>query len=375
MIIVCPECSTKFNVDSDRIPNKGAKVRCARCKHVFLVEKPLENEVPILEEVKLGQEDKTDSVEQQTPPIPAEDSFDETLDEKSDFSYDKFQELDSSTTGEESFSFGTAADTENENFFSENHEEVTVDNNVIEEAFTFSEAAEETVSTIEKVISTPGKEKVSPEPTVAEKVTDEAVNAAEDTAEPEFPAQSIPEKKGGPASSIIRILLLLILGILIIGGVFVYMNGTDQLNQTIQQIFGQQDNRPVQTGQITLGELEGKFIQNEQEGELFLIRGEAVNDFTKSRAGIQVRGVIFDQNGKPLLQKTVFCGNSIDDDKLLTLPFLELEKIMGNQFGHELSNMKIASKQSIPFAIVFKDLPKNLSEFSVKVTASKPATE
>jgi len=37
--------------------------------------------------------------------------------------------------------------------------------------------------------------------------------------------------------------------------------------------------------------------------------------------------------------------------------------------------MKIASQESIPFDIVFKDLPKNLSEFSVKVTSSKPATE
>ncbi|MCK5914334.1 MAG: DUF3426 domain-containing protein, partial [Desulfuromusa sp.] len=253
--------------------------------------------------------------------------------------------------------------------------EATTPANTSEEDFTFAEPAEESVSTIEKVISTTDEEKSAPETTVIEEGISETAPPVEPTAEPEFPSQQIPEKKGSPASSIVRVLLLLILGILIIGGVFVYMNGTDQLTQTIQQIFGQQDHRPVQTGQITLGKLEGEFIQNEQEGELFLIRGEAINNFTESRAGIQVKGVIFDQNGKPLLQKTVFCGNSIDDDKLLTLPFLELEKIMGNQFGHELSNMKIGSKQSIPFVIVFKELPKNLSEFSVKVTTSKPATE
>ena len=370
MIIACPECSTKFNVDSDRIPDGGAKVRCARCKHVFLAEKPLVQESPFPEEVETFHAESV-----------SDERGSETTAEESDFSYDKFQELDSGTTQEESFTFGAEANTKGESSFSDNQDVATTFNDTAGEDFTFTESAEEPVSTIEKVFSTVDEQKESLVAAAEiSTATDEDVAsvftaAEEPPAKPGFPLQPVVEKKGGPVSSIIRILLLLILGIIIIGGVFVYMNGTDQLNQTIQQIFGQQIDQPVQTGQITLGELEGKFIQNEQAGELFLIRGKAINNFTESRAAIQVKGVIFDPNGKPLLQKTVFCGNSIDDNQLLTLPFTELEKIMGNQFGNELSNMKIGSEQSIPFDIVFKDLPKNLSEFSVKVTSSKPATE
>ena len=338
MIIACPECSTKFNINSDRIPDAGAKVRCARCKHVFLAEKPIEHELFAVEAI--------DTVQEETS---TKEDFDETTSEGNDFSYDKFQELDSNTTSDESFSFSSGSD--------------------VEENFTFTEPAEEPVSTIEKIFAASDEDEPASEPENHENHVGEA------PAEPEFPTQTIPEKKSGAASSIIRILLLLILGILIVGGVFVYMNGTDQLNQTIQQFFGQQADGPVQTGQVTLEQLEGKFIQNEQDGEFFLIRGKAINKFSEARAAIQVKGVIFDQNGKPLLQKTVFCGNPIDDEKLQSLSFLELEKIMGNQFGNELSNMKIASQESIPFDIVFKDLPKNLSEFSVKVTSSKPATE
>ena len=341
MIIVCPECSTKFNVSSDRIPDGGAKVRCARCKHVFLAEKP---------------HTPPESAEETTPPVaenPETETFDAGDSEESNFSYDRFQELDSPTPEDESFSFGTEPDEQ------------------AEEDFTFGDS----VSPIEKVITTAEEEKDIPEdiPAAIEEPQEEIPAAA--PVEPEVPAQQIPEKKGGPVSSLIRILLLLILAIVIIGGVFVYMNGTDQLNQTIQQIFGQQVDRPVQTGQITLVKLEGQFIQNEQIGELFRIHGEAINNFSEPRAAIQVKGVIFDQNGKPLLQKTVFCGNPIPDDKLQALSFEELEKIMGNQFGEGLSNMKVASKQAIPFDIIFKDLPKNLSEFSVKVTSSKPVTK
>ena len=353
MIIVCPECSTTFNVDSDRIPDGSARVRCARCQHVFLVEKFLEPEAPEAEEsVAFTEETASDSTEQP----PQDNNFNDQPVDDPDFSYDRFQELDTETAEEETFTFGAETKTEDENF-------------------TFSETTEEADSTIEKVLATQEETPIQTEAIAEEEVPPQPVAAVEPPSEPEVTEQPVQKAKSGPVSSIIRMLLLLIIGILIIGGVFVYINGPDQLNQTFQQIFGQQMNRPVQTGQITLSELEGKFIKNEHDGDLFLIHGEAINNFSQPRAAIQVKGVIFDPNGKPLLQKTVFCGNPITLEELQTLSFVELEKIMGNQFGKNLSNMKVGSKKSIPFDIVFKELPQNLSEFSVKVTSSEAVTK
>ena len=353
MIIVCPECSTTFNINSDRIPGGSARVRCARCQHVFLVEKSLDPEAPEAEEVEaLTEKPAAESTEQ---PPPDSNLNDQPVDDP-DFSYDKFQELDTETAEGETFTFGANTETEDENF-------------------TFSETTEETDSTIEKVLANQEDNSVQAEAVTEEEVPPQSVAPVEPPPEPEVTEQPVQKAKGGPVSSIIRMLLLLILGILIIGGVFVYINGPDQLNQTIQQIFGQQTNRPVQTGQITLSELEGRFIKNEHDGDLFLIHGEAINNFSQPQAAIQVKGVIFDQNGRPLLQKTVFCGNPISMEELQTLSFIELEKIMGNQFGKDLKNMKIESKKSIPFDIIFKDLPQNLSEFSVKVTSSEEVTK
>ena len=73
-------------------------------------------------------------------------------------------------------------------------------------------------------------------------------------------------------------------------------------------------------------------------------------------------------------KKTIFCGNPISDDELQSLTFDKIEELMGNQFGKSLSNMNINKDQSLPFVIVFRDLPQSLSEFSVDVTSSKPAT-
>lgn len=37
MVIKCPECNTRFNLSADRIRPEGSRVRCAKCRHIFLV--------------------------------------------------------------------------------------------------------------------------------------------------------------------------------------------------------------------------------------------------------------------------------------------------------------------------------------------------
>jgi len=40
MIIQCEQCRTKFKLDDNKVTERGAKVRCAKCRHVFTVHKP-----------------------------------------------------------------------------------------------------------------------------------------------------------------------------------------------------------------------------------------------------------------------------------------------------------------------------------------------
>ncbi len=48
MIVQCPKCPTRYNLDDERISPEGSKVRCTRCGHVFQVSKP--SEEPLSEE-------------------------------------------------------------------------------------------------------------------------------------------------------------------------------------------------------------------------------------------------------------------------------------------------------------------------------------
>ena len=48
MVIQCDECQSKFKLDDSKITEKGVKVRCTKCKHIFTVKKetsPDDNEI------------------------------------------------------------------------------------------------------------------------------------------------------------------------------------------------------------------------------------------------------------------------------------------------------------------------------------------
>lgn len=353
MILTCPQCSTQFHINPKRIADTGTKVRCSRCKEVFLATKPLPQPPPEPEqedftftepehsEPEHSQPEQTETTTRFPPdPVDEEPEMPTDIDDV-DFDYDRFQELD--------------ADKE----FSDTKVDASANN-----GDDTSEHLEKTKNSAVALDNDAPDENLVPPWSAA---SDDADDGTETW-------QEAP--KSSPFASLIRILLLLILAILIIAGVMVFMNGPDHLNQILRQYFGQQAPSPPQlTGEMTLGEMDGKFIINEQGSELFLIRGEVTNRFNQAQSAVQVKGILYDQHGKPLAQKTVFCGNPLTDEELRTLPFSELEQRMGNQFGKDLINMNIASGKTIPFAIVFRNLPENVSEFSVAVTASNPADQ
>ena len=87
MVVNCPECSTKFRVPTEKIPVQGAKLRCARCQHIFFVSREEEPSAsPAIESPE-----HLDSEEQ---PAPSEVSAgfdspqDDPFSEDSDFNVD-----------------------------------------------------------------------------------------------------------------------------------------------------------------------------------------------------------------------------------------------------------------------------------------------
>lgn len=464
MVINCPECSTKFRVATEKIPVQGAKLRCARCQHIFFVTREEEPSAsPATEDT-----DSFGSSEEAPAPAPESQGIDssqenafssEESSDESDFSFGD----DSSSTGDDPFGdtdfsfdetsagpeetaatdepsdnvdFGFEDDTPapisetdedlsdafgfdapeekdtpeigagvNDEFdasafednppadddafaFDESYGNVDMGEDDDDQAFSFGEETESSDSDFALPQSEPRNEPVPEEPVASYSEESPAPESYQD----EYPSESYEQaendvyaeqrlaarvpanKKRGPFATLILFLLVLILGISIAGGVLYWQSGPEALQQIVQRLTGQEVSTPVK-GQIVVKELHGSFINNKSAGELLIIQGNAVNEFRESRAAIQVKGILFDKQGNQLRQKTIFCGNTISTNDLKTLPYDKLEEIMGNQFGESLVNLNVTPGQVIPFTLVFRDIPEELSEFTVEVADSNPAAQ
>jgi len=92
MVITCPECSTKFRVATEKIPVQGAKLRCARCQHIFFVTREEESSVsPAAESSDIfgsPEESPASAPESRSIDTPQEDtSSTQEPSEESDFSF------------------------------------------------------------------------------------------------------------------------------------------------------------------------------------------------------------------------------------------------------------------------------------------------
>ncbi|MCK4535522.1 MAG: zinc-ribbon domain-containing protein [Desulfuromonadales bacterium] len=186
----------------------------------------------------------------------------------------------------------------------------------------------------------------------------------------EKPLAAPPIKRKSPLS---RILVLLILLLIALGGAAAYFymqDGSLDINRIIQRFTG--ETQPgASEHRIGINISGSSYVNNQSAGQLLVVQGEAINNFPTARSAITVKGVLLDAQGKTLFQQTVSCGNFLDDKTIGRMPFDKIEETMNNQFGDSLSNMNVAAGASIPFTIVFRNLPDGIANINVEIVGSK----
>jgi len=116
--------------------------------------------------------------------------------------------------------------------------------------------------------------------------------------------------------------------------------------------------------------INGKFIDNSRAGQIFVIQGQIKNDYSHPRSHIKVTGKLYQKGNRMAKAATVYCGNVLSDSDLAALDIAAIRKKLMNEAGERRSNLKVQTGKTVPFMIVFDDLPKNLDEFSVEVEGS-----
>ncbi|MHB8056263.1 MAG: DUF3426 domain-containing protein [Desulfuromonadaceae bacterium] len=128
------------------------------------------------------------------------------------------------------------------------------------------------------------------------------------------------------------------------------------------------------SGRISVRAVKAVFVDNEAAGQLLVISGEALNEFPKPRAALQVKVSVFDAAGQSIAAKSAYGGNPLTEEQLASLPLDKIEAAMANQFGDSLANMEVAPGSAIPFVVVIANLPGGAKDFAVQSSGSTVAT-
>jgi hypothetical protein len=208
----------------------------------------------------------------------------------------------------------------------------------------------------------------------AEPVPPVAVPFGED----ELPPLTISSRRRGQSflpAAVITISVVVIIA-LAGAGFYFFKEGTGAFDKLgIGFLAGWLGVESREEGGIGLDKVRGLYLANAEAGEVFVIRGETVNNFRKSRASIQVRGALLGPSGQALVQKVAYCGNVLSDEQIKALPIAQIDAAMNNQFGDSLANLGIESGKRIPFVIVLAKVPKEAVDYSVEVVGSTVASQ
>ena len=316
MIIQCEKCQTKFNIDESKLKGQGSKVRCSLCKHTFVVYPPENGYFEDGETMVLSKEKIKKTTTQDLP-----DAFHE-------------EEIESGSEDRDS---------------------------EFDEPF-------------DKSLEGRGENDAAPANSPTPPEADEKID---DGKPPEpAPIKEKPPQKKARKWHLLPILLVIVL-ILIGAAAAIFLWAPEIIPDSLSMLkpAKKQEISDMGVRRLSFQSVTGSFVASENSGNLFVIRGEITNDYPKSRSFILIKGSILDDKGQVVKRKLAYGGNNFKEEEIKSLPLEKINKAMKNRYGMGRNNVNVAPGAKIAFTIIFEDLPKNLSEFTVEAVSSSPGTK
>jgi len=344
MIIECERCHTKFNLDEDLLNESGSMVRCSICQHVFTAFPPKvkpEIEEVSTEKIEEVEATPTEEAVKEEDVIP---DLDKTIVTKALEGIGQGEE-----EGIEAISFEDISQLDSGFFKEQEKKEAKID---IDEAVDRAAQGEDRIQARE------------------EGEREEKIEKVKESAKP----QPIVEKR---RRSALWITIWLIVLLLVGSAAALFVFKPDLLLESFPSL-----KKPLSKEQVfDMGnkrlsikkdpaDLKGSFVDSEKAGKLFVIKGSITNNYPDKRDFIRIRSNILDSKGKVVKSMTAYAGNPISDKELLSLSMVEINNRLMNKFGKDKVNTNILPNSSIPFMIIFSDLPEDISEFTVEPISS-----
>jgi predicted Zn finger-like uncharacterized protein len=133
--------------------------------------------------------------------------------------------------------------------------------------------------------------------------------------------------------------------------------------------------KPTGIEQLTLVETSGYFVDNQQDGQLFVIQGRVRNEFPEAKRWIHLRAKLYTTDGQTARQQDFYAGNELSDQQLQSMPLQALLVLVQRRPTPEERARVIAAQEEVSFTVPFGNLPEltKLSDYSVEIIASQPS--
>lgn len=171
-----------------------------------------------------------------------------------------------------------------------------------------------------------------------------------------------PRKRRGPSKMLILVLSIALL--IAVGGTMLFLS--------LRNSSEKQESSDVGDIRLRFPVVDNYYLESNTAGQLYVIKGRVRNDYPKPRSYILVKAAIEDDKGKIVKTGMAYAGNSFSDRKLKEMSLDDLAKARENRSGYEGANVNIPSGETIPFMIVFENLPENVAVLSVEAVSSEP---
>lgn len=354
MIITCEKCWTQFNLDESLLNADGSTVRCSRCQHIFTAFPP-----------------------------PAKPEFNDL--EFHDIDLDKDLEFDDSDFDEDE-DLPETADDENltkdvlqETVEPEKLELETIDPD--EEGFDGLDEFDDPNFDVTDLDDAGSSDARSHDPPPPRRPARASLIHSLDQEDGLMDSEDTPAKKmAGLGRPVIVLLLLFLLA----GGGYIAATFLGYripflseiqipfigkyLPEKTPETVSYPDPIPDQKS------VTGRFITNDNAGELFIITGKIKNPAQIPYRRIQVKGTLFQKEKTAAMSQIAFCGNIIPEGTLKTGRIEDLTTQLKIPGGTADVNEKTMPGDTVPFMLVFADLPRNLENFTVEVAEFEKAT-
>jgi predicted Zn finger-like uncharacterized protein len=400
MIITCTECSTGFNFDDSLIKENGSKVRCSICKHIFTVypppQEPEDAGAEIIHDLvpesdsafknagenagDLGTEESefsfdeakendkgSDETETQTPYISSSAEY-EAFSKASDPKREWFEiVLDDAKAQADAQSNGWNKQADEEIFLKEDlfmdHENLSDEEIFLRDELTAEEEAMLDEHHDENSASLK-------DPTI--------INDAEESdiaKEPEDPEEYVQHAAKKSKSIFSMLLLIIVLIFLLTVGTYVasmltgykipYLSDVKipVVQEYIEKLLPKEpDAKPVLNNNTS-----ERFMTNTTVGTLLIITGQVDNRTKETFNYIEIETTLTTGEEQTSLTKKGFCGNIISDEMLRNGDIAEIEQLMMVREGQNDTNMNIKPDSSVPFMVIFSELPDKPQNYYIKV--------